>query len=157
MLRRLTDSLGETEAGILITLDEIRGADIDELRAISDVIQHSFREERPVAFIAAGLPHGVDSLLNDDVSTFIRRAQRYELGPVSDVDVRRALQVPIEAADREITASALDQAVEATGGYPFMIQLTGYHLYRHTEHQMIDRAAAATAIPAAQRRLGKLV
>ena len=103
------------------------------------------------------MPSAVESLLRDDVSTFLRRAERYELGPVSGLDLRHGLAVPLDTAGRQITTGALDAATESTGGYPFMIQLTGYQLFRVDDRPIIDLNTARVAIPAAQRRLGRLV
>src|SRR6476660_3624428 len=69
-LDALTDELSPNGTGVLITLE---------------VVQHAFREERPVAFAAAGLPAAVQDLLAADVSTFLRRARRYVLEPLTPV------------------------------------------------------------------------
>ena len=79
-LRSLMDEV-TLEQPILITLDEIQGGVVSELRELAVVLQHSIRERRRFAFFAAGLPAAVDNLLNDDVLTFLRRADRHDLGP----------------------------------------------------------------------------
>ena len=48
-------------------------------------------------------------------------------------------------------------ATEATGGYPFMIQLVGYQLWRNASSDTITAAGAAAGIDAARIRLGSLV
>jgi hypothetical protein len=41
------------------------------------------REDRNVAFALAGLPSAVNELLNDDLTTFLRRANRHNLPYIS--------------------------------------------------------------------------
>ena len=78
-----------------------------------------------MAFAAAGLGAAVSHLLQDDVSTFLRRAERVDLGIVPRSEVMRALAEPIRGAGRRIGNEALEAAATATGGYPFLIQLVG--------------------------------
>ena len=61
------------------------------LRELAVVLQHSIREGRRFAFFAAGLPAAVDNLLNDDVLTFLRRADRHDLGAVDLTAVQESI------------------------------------------------------------------
>ena len=79
-LTALTDHLADHGTGLLLTVDELHRADRAGLRELASTIQHLFREERAVAFAGAGLPTAIADLLNDDVLTFLRRADRYQLG-----------------------------------------------------------------------------
>lgn len=157
-LALLTDLLGERETGVLITLDEVHRQQLDELRELITTIQHLFRENRQVAFVAAGLASSVSDLLNDTVLTFLRRATRYTLGPVSDTDVERGFREPIGSAGRRVDRDALDVMVDAARGYPFMIQLIGEEAWdaapRRTE---VSRSDAEHGVERARRRIGSLV
>ena len=156
----VTRLLGQCEAngtGLLVTLDEIHVDNTAELRQLATVCQHLVREERQFAIAFAGLPTAVDNLLTDSQITFLRRADRHDLGDVPLDDVRDALQTTITDADRTIDPTALDLATQATSGYPFMIQLVGYHMWRKTAGQHITVATAKAGITAARTRLGSLV
>lgn len=155
----LTDLLTEGETGLLLTVDEIHRNQIDELREIATVIQHAFREDRDVAFAAAGLGSSVSDLLEDDVLTFLRRADRYHLGAVELHEVRRALEEPIVGSGREVEPVALEAMVEGTQGYPFLIQLVGSHCWRKAgrKGKPIALPAAQDGVASARRRLGALV
>lgn len=72
-------------------------------------------------------------------------------------DVREALRTTIMVEGRSIDDDALDEATAATGGYPFMIQLVGYHVWRKAAGDHIDLAAVHAGIPAARKRLGSTV
>lgn len=124
------DGLERKHAGLLITIDEAQAADRNDMIAIATAVQHLIREERDMAFVFAGLPIIASKWLNDDVLTFLRRAQAEQLGDVPLEDVHDALQDTFEDSGITIAGQALDMAVKATEGYPFMIQLVGYHVWR---------------------------
>lgn len=153
----LLDELEPRETGLFITIDEVHSAARDELRHVAATFQHLVTEGRDLALAVAGLPSAVSDLLQDDVLTFLRRATPYELADVALEDVRAALSETITSAGRSITETALARAAEATGGYPFMIQLVGYHVWRKATGDLIDDAAVDEGVPAAQKRLGNTV
>jgi len=154
----LTDLLAANEAGLLITLDELHYRQASELREFGAVVQHAFRERRQLAFAGAALPAAIDELLNDEVLTFMRRADRHHVGAVDDAAVREAISQPIATHGKSITSDALDAMVEATEGYPFFIQLVGDQVWRKAgTANEITYAMAQDGIDAARRRLGQLV
>jgi hypothetical protein len=154
----LSDILGGDGAGLLITVDEIHRQSVDELRQLTAVVQHAFREDREVAFAAAGLPSSVSDLLSGTILTFLRRADRHHLSAVDLSDVAEAIREPILSSARTISDEALDEAVRATDGYPFLIQLVGYHIWRrHPRETDVSLADVRAGIAAARRRMGSLV
>ncbi|MGI8936770.1 MAG: ATP-binding protein [Iamia sp.] len=157
-LTRVCDLLAEGGTGLLVTFDEVHHHQVAELRDLATAVQHLVREERAIAFVGAGLPSGVSAVLNDEVITFLRRADRHSLGTVPLDEVATALQDPIAHGGREIDDGLARRAAEATGGYPFLIQLVGYHLWRrHPRDQTITVDDVEAGIIAARRRLGSLV
>jgi hypothetical protein len=160
-LAEVSDVVARTGAGggLVLTVDEIHGGDRDELRELGATIQHCFREERSVAFVAAGLPAAVqDLLLKDKVLTFLRRGARYELGDVDLAEARHALEAPIVDGGRSIDPEALDLATRASRGYPFLIQLIGAQLWRHAgDAAMISLDIAELAVRTALPRMGRLL
>jgi len=154
----LCDLLAEQGTGLLITLDEIHQRQRDELRELATTVQHLFREGREIAFVGAGLPSAVSVVLSDEVLTFLRRADRYHLGRVSLDDVADAISTPIMNAGRSITSELSARAAEATDGYPFLIQLVGYHIWRlHPSDNEVSAEDVDVGILAALRRLGSVV
>lgn len=157
-LEQLCTILRDNGTGLLITLDEIHHRNVNELRDFFTTLQHLIREGHEIAFAAAGLPSEVSDLLNDDVLTFLRRAERHVLGSVGYSEVQRALRETIEAASRTIGAEALARAAQAPTGYPFLIQLVGYHTWRqHPNVPDISEADVEQGIADAFRRMGSLV
>lgn len=150
----------ERNSGILITIDEVHLDSAAELAAIATAIQHMFREGRNIAIVFAGLPENVDKLLRHPGVTFLRRAVRVDLGAVSPDDVRIGLQKPVIDVARQWDSAALDAAVMATRGFPFLIQLVGYYSWaRMSQSAMeeVDMDHVLWAIEQAQRDLARLV
>lgn len=154
----LTDLLAEHDTGVLLTLDEIHHDQVEELREVAITVQHAFREGRNLAFAGAGLAASVSDAINDEVLTFLRRAERHALGSVRRSDVARALREPIEAAGRRIGDDALEIMVDGAAGYPFLLQLVGAQTWRRRPTAPeISVEDATHGVARARRRLGALV
>ncbi|MCE5289821.1 MAG: ATP-binding protein [Nocardiaceae bacterium] len=158
LVEQLTDILAKHETGLLLTVDEIHRHLAGDMRTIGAVLQHGFREERQLAFAGAGLPAAVSGLLNDDVLTFLRRADIHHLGAVPIDEVAEAIRQPIESAGRHISEAGCAKAAKATSGYPFLIQLVGYNVWRqHPRDETVTEADVDAGVAAARRRIGALV
>ena len=154
----LTELLADHGTGVLITLDEIHRNQLPELRELAATVQHAFREGRELAFAGAGLVAGVSDVVNDDVLTFLRRAERHFLGSVARTDVERGFRQPIEAAGRRVGDAALQMMVDGANGYPFLLQLVGAQAWRlHPDHEEITEADAVEGVTRARQRLGALI
>ncbi|MER0089635.1 AAA family ATPase [Corynebacterium rhinophilum] len=147
--------------GVLITLDEMHHQRSDEVIDFGATIQHLVREGENIAVVMAGIPSSIKPLLasQDDSNpvTFLRRANRIELDRVADTDVRKALKAPVEETEVNWDKDALNSAVSACQGYPFMIQLVGLWAFRHRTDNTISVDAAQEGISKARRKLGQLV
>lgn len=144
-------------SGLLITIDEVHSVARADLRELAAAYQHLVADKRNVSLVFAGLPSAVHDLLNDQVLTFLRRATPFELTDVPLPAVRDAFLSAIQGAGKEITNRALDALTTATGGYPFMIQLVGYHVWRNASENVIDLDAVEVGVAAARVRLGNTV
>ncbi len=139
------------ESGFVLTLDEAHLASRRELSALGALLQEGTGERWPVVVVIAGLPlmrapeHSV---------TYLERGAWHELGLLSGEDTVRALRLPAEEAGRPMVQDAAILLAEASGGYPYAIQLYGHHAWRAANgHDRIDLAAAQAALPRAQREL----
>lgn len=155
----LTDGLAPHGTGLLITLDEVHARSTrDDVAQLCALVQHAFREERDIAFAAAGLPAAVQDLLTADVSTFLRRARRFVLEPLSPVFAEEALRVPIADAGRDIAADDLRAAAAATHGYPYLTQVVGDQIWRQDPTSpTITRAHVDAGVSAGIREFGTAV
>ncbi|WP_219105909.1 ATP-binding protein [Austwickia sp. TVS 96-490-7B] len=154
----LTNALRPRETGLVITVDEVQSADRDELRKLGELMQVARREQRDLAFAAAGLPWAVADLLNDDVVTFLRRAERYDLGDVPVDEVADAYVQTFSEAGRELSDDDALYAAEATYGYPFLVQLVGHRIWlQHPLEPTVTRDDVRIGVTQATKRLGLLV
>lgn len=146
--------LAEQRTGLIITVDEIHAADHTELAQLAANVQHFIREGLPIGLVFAGLPAAVSDLLNAGVATFLRRADRIDLHAAAVNEVERSYAATFDEAGIEIAPDLLRHAAEATGGYPFLIQLIGYQLWRQAEISDMKLAQwnVSQAIDAANRR-----
>lgn len=126
--------------GLLITLDEVQDASMEELRSLAVAVQHAIREDESVAFVFAGLPSMIESIVNGKTLTFLRRAIPVELGSVSLEEVSASLQLTMQESGLRVSDALADKMARATKGYPFMVQLVGYYVW-----QLSRRASASEA------------
>ena len=160
VLTRLASRVASDGRGVLITLDELQSALPGQLREFAATLQHvTRREEMPVAFTAAGLPSIDDVLLQDSAVTFLQRCSRYEVGDLTEAAAATAFAEPIKEHGGRITGTALRRAVHASAGYPFMVQLIGFHAWKAAAGDPvgIDQPEITTGIAEAERRLPRLV
>lgn len=168
--RELDRKSRQQAGGVLLTLDEMHHQRSQELIEFGATVQHLVRESEDISVVMAGIPSSIKPLLSgrlngsDDANpvTFLRRANRIELGRVSEADVREALEEPLHQASTSWSQEALDIAAEACHGYPFMIQLVGQSAFREKERASrganeISLEAAQRGVATAQRKLGQLV
>ncbi|MEX3504161.1 ATP-binding protein [Corynebacterium sp. LK2510] len=153
--------LGQDPTGILITLDELHYHRREEVIEFGTTVQHLVRENRNIAVAMAGIPQSVRPLLasaeGENPVTFLRRANRIDLGLIGDGDVRTALSKPAESAGVSWEPKALDSAVAACSGYPFMIQLIGQQCFKRRVGTTITVESVEGGSAVATRKLGQLV
>jgi hypothetical protein len=130
-LTMLADALDKYGKGILILVDEIR-SNTPEMRELATTFQHLVGEGKNVAIAMAGLPGAISSVLHDDVLTFLNRARKVVLEPLSLVDIEIYYASVFKKEGKSIGHNALDTAVKATFGYPYLLQLVGYYIMQNT-------------------------
>jgi hypothetical protein len=156
---RLLRALDEKQTGLLLTVDEIHAANRAELAQLAADVQHFIREGLPIALLFAGLPAAVSDLLNEGVATFLRRADRIDLHAASVEETARSYEALFGEGGFSLDPETAHAAAEATGGYPFLIQLVGYFLWREAETAggPITGAMVERATEAARRRNDRMV
>ncbi|MDR3072501.1 MAG: KAP family NTPase [Clostridiales Family XIII bacterium] len=156
-MNKLLDTLDENGIGLLITVDEVNVA-LDEMRTLAAVFQHFISERRNVALLMAGLPHNVSAMLQDKTISFLRRAFQHHLGSIELHDVKETIKNTVELSGRSIEEQALDMATLATGGFPFLIQLIGYHIWRqHSQNEVISMEDAEDGVEYARSDMKRMI
>ena len=158
MLSRLVELAEERGAGVLVSLDEVARESLDELRRIAIAVQHLLREDRRIAIVAAGVPASIAAALDADGLTFFRRAQQVRLDTLTLAETARAIAEPIRDRGRTIGEAALDRAVRASEGYPFLVQSIAARAWEHRpSEQEITTEAVEHAVEVAYAAMGQSV
>src|SRR5690606_27110165 len=97
----------------------------EDLAEIVDVVQHGFRENRPIAVLGAGLFPDIADLRRHPGLTFLHRAHSIELPQLTYEQTLTALRDPVTAGGRRIDEDALHLAAVITQGYPYLTQVIG--------------------------------
>lgn len=152
-LMRVVEHLDKNGTGLLITLDEVHRSQAGDIQVVTDAIAYAFAQRAPVAFVAAGLPETINGLVNGNVSTYLRRAERVTLGNLTPEETRVAIEQPLQDAGRSITPEALDLAVAGTGNYPYLVQLTADESWRAAAGGDIREGHVHAALDTAERSM----
>lgn len=152
-LSLLCDRLAESDHKILLLIDEVQ-PDTDSMRTLASTYQHLAGEEKDIAIVMAGLPGSISRVLNDKVLTFLNRARKQHLGPLSIGAVTSYYSSAFAREHRSITPNQISRAANATRGFPYLLQLIGYYVLEltHSENDLTDDVLE-NAINAAQEEL----
>ncbi len=126
----------EHQSGFVITVDEIHLANRAGLGEFAAVLQEGTGGAWPVVVVAAGLPAMRDA---QRAVTYFERAVWHELGLLTYDAAVRALVGPAEHAGRPMDADAAQLLADASGRYPYAIQLYGHHAWRTSGPASADR------------------
>ncbi|EWS80126.1 hypothetical protein BF93_05415 [Brachybacterium phenoliresistens] len=132
-LARLAELAGASGGGLLLSVDEVQSVDLDQLAGVTQLYQDLVRTGRPVAFIGAGIRSGIEALLAQGKTTFLRRAHRVELGAVDVGTAAEAIRLTIAGTDRSIGPEAAVVAGEISCGYPYLIQYVGAQAWENSQ------------------------
>jgi len=130
-LEMLCDRLEESGRGVVILVDEIVPS-LDATKQLATAFQELVGSGKNIALVMAGLPAVVSEVLEEATLTFLNRATKVSLGPVSLGAIRAYLSTALERSKRIIDADVLDGATAATEGFPYLLQLVGYYLVSYS-------------------------
>ena len=151
------DLLAEYQIGVLITVDEIDAKQPEMIHLVAD-FQHFIREKREAALLMAGLPGKTLQMFQDKDISFVRRAFQHKLDPIPITDVKTAIRKTIESSGRKIDNDALEAAAAYTKGFPFLIQLVGYHTWHQSpENKIITFADVDSGIESSEEYMERMI
>ena len=152
-LSLLADELAKCGKGVLLLVDEVQ-SNTPEMRELAVTYQHLVGEGKNIAIVMAGLPGAVSSVLHDDILTFLNRAHKVVLEPLDFADISLFYTERFAIAGKKIAPDVLDFVVRATRGYPYLMQLIGYHIIKFVgEAKTIEMQIAENAAITAKRDL----
>lgn len=150
-LELLCGELEKHKKGVAVLVDEIQ-SNTPQIRSLATAYQYLVGENKNIVVVMAGLPTSISAVLNDDILTFLNRANKIYLEPLpyGEMSVNYATQ--FAKCGKSIDAGALDEAVYATKGYPYLFQLIGYYtLNLSQETDTISCEIVEAAINASRR------
>lgn len=157
---RALDAALQPESGILITLDELQHASADQLHALGTAVQDLKRDNINIAFAAAGLSYGIDTLLQNPGTTFLRRAVRIDLRAVPRDDAAAMFRDTARLGSLDMTTDAVELAADFSRGYPYLMQALGSLAWARTrlnEASSISADAIESSMPGVLSRFGNQV
>jgi hypothetical protein len=128
-LSLLCEALSKRNKGVLFLIDEINSS-TNEIREFATTYQHLVGDRMNVAVAMAGLPNAISSVLNDKILTFLNRAHKVDMNPLSIADVSACFYEVLRNLNIDFSVKVLDSAALATDGYPYMLQLIGYNMLK---------------------------
>ncbi|MDO4290246.1 MAG: ATP-binding protein [Eggerthellaceae bacterium] len=148
-LTQLCRALNKQGKGVLILVDELQ-ANSPDVRQLVTAYQELVGERANIALVMAGLPSAVAATLNDRVLTFLNRARKVELGPLSTSDVDAYFDTAFKQLDISISPDLRREAARATQGSPYLLQLIGHNIVAFSSRGEADASTLGNAVAAAR-------
>jgi hypothetical protein len=156
-LGRLAEAAVDKHAGVVVRIDEAQLVERPDLETLGAALQVGVEAGWPYVVVLAGLDT-VRTLVSDrpgtHSSSYLERADWYELGLLDEADTLRALCVPAGTAGRPLEPAAAQFLAAQTGGFPYAVQVYGYHAWEASNgRDRIDLEAAERGSLAAAGKL----
>lgn len=118
-LDEIFEQLKKKKIKVLITVDE--AVNSKAMRELTAYFQHCLREKYPVFLLMTGLYKNIRALQNNRSQTFLKRAPRLILGPLSIIRISEKYKEVFDLSDMEA-----DEMARYTKGYSYAFQILGY-------------------------------
>lgn len=151
----LLGALADRDSGLVLVVDEAQAARPDDFTSLASRLQRAVGESLPLVTLIAGLPalRRRTSEVGQSLG-YLERADWHELGSLSPDETRLALEATAAQGGRPIEPGASAMLVEASGGYPYAVQVIGKHAWRSSRGALsINPGHARAALAPAQREL----
>ncbi|MCL2391258.1 MAG: ATP-binding protein [Oscillospiraceae bacterium] len=132
----LMDAYMKHEMHVVFLIDEAQ-KHTEDMRIFISTYQDLVMREYSVSMVMAGLQSVISDVLNDDILTFLRRAKQIELENVELIIVEHEFKKVFLQTDAELPEELISKIAIATHGYPYLIQLMGYYLWKEMQHNRI--------------------
>ena len=142
----------EKNTGILLLVDEMHMLVKEEFNALILAMHILQQEQVPLVLIGAGLP--TLPRLAGEAKSYAERLFDYPvIDRLSFADSCEALQKPALRENAEFSAEALQAVYTYSHGYPYFLQVWGYHVWNQAEGPLITVEDVEAASQKVQSRL----
>lgn len=135
-----------------LSIDEMQDLDRDLLSALLGVAHRAGQRQWPFFIIGAGLPNLL-AVLAESRSYAERQFLYSTIGPLPTAASAAALADPIRRFGGDITPTALDILVTASGGYPYFLQEFGKAIWNVAADSPFDDDDAHLAVEVGRTHL----
>jgi hypothetical protein len=143
-LTLMLDELRKKNFKVLFLVDETQKHS-SGMRTFIATYQQLIRERYDVSLVMAGLPNVISDILNDNILTFLRRANQVTLNNVDLLTVKYDFRDSF-LKHFSVSEELLDKAATYTEGYPYLIQLIGFYLWNNLANNENESAALEKAL-----------
>lgn len=122
--------------GVALLIDELQYVREDQLSALIMAIHKVSQQQLPVVLVAAGLPQLVGNMGKS--KSYAERLFDFPvIGPLSRKDTHIAIVEPIAKEGERIAKAAIDEITTNSEGYPFFVQVWGFHSWNQASRSPI--------------------
>lgn len=129
LLCKMLEHIKKKGKKLLITIDEVDSS--EEMRFFVQSYQALIRQSYPIFLLMTGLYSNIHKLQDDKSLTFLYRAPKISLGPLSLASIARKYQAYL-GADLEKGK----ELASLTAGYAYAYQVLGYLLYEKGNNEI---------------------
>lgn len=133
ILHRLLKKFTQKGIKILITIDEVKATPL--LRKLVSCYQIMLRDNLNVTLLMAGLPENISEIQNDDVLTFLLRANRITLKPLDVESIKNSYSHIFKEAGYQLDLPTVLYMTKQTKGFAYAFQLLGYWVWKAANEQ----------------------
>ncbi len=130
-IHKMLEQVSRAGKRILITVDEVTSS--DNIKIFVSAFQIMLRKDYPVYLLMTGLYNNINNLQNDKSLTFLYRAPKIYLDPLSTFAMSNKYQKALN-----IEKEKADYMAKATKGYSFAFQTLGYLAYNEGKNFDLD-------------------
>ena len=123
-LTKMLETMKKHGKKLLVLVDEV--VDNKTVREFASVFQMLIRDELPINLVMTGLYENIDDLQNEKNLTFLHRAPKYRLSPLSIGTMAASYQKNLKM-DQEASVSL----AQMTRGYSYAFQVLGYCMWEN--------------------------
>ena len=131
MLELMLENIKKHNKRLLISVDEVTNCEF--VKVFVSSFQIFLRQDYPIFLLMTGLFENIYDLQNDKALTFLYRAPKIMLEPLSFTAVRKHYMDIFE-----LDQSEADKMAALTKGYPFAFQVLGYLYWENRDDHTIE-------------------
>ncbi|HPF36913.1 ATP-binding protein [bacterium] len=131
---------------ILIAIDEVQYLAAEEFSAVIVAIHRITQLNLPIVLVGAGLPQ-LPKLAGEAKSYSERLFEFPAIGALTPEESRIALLEPAQSEGADVEDEALDLMIRQSSGYPYFLQVWGYHAWNTAASETIATADVQAAEP----------